>query len=286
MTKTLYITDLDGTLLNNEAEVSDYTVTVLNRLIDAGMHFSVATARTAASAKIILKDVRFTVPVVLMSGVLIHDPIQNRYIKVEGLQPDTVGQIVRILKRHGVTGFMYGLNGETQMTYYETLDPQPLRQFYEERIAKYYKTFTQVASFSDVGGDVIYLTLRDEKARLMPVFDALREVCGIEVMLYHDNYDEKLWYVECFSDKASKYNAVRYLRETYGYERIVCFGDNLNDLPMFRACDERYAVANAKAEVKAAATAVLDRSNDGDGVARWLLENVLVAHRQKSCDSL
>ena len=35
--KTLYISDLDGTLLNANAELSGYTVQTLNRLIDNGV---------------------------------------------------------------------------------------------------------------------------------------------------------------------------------------------------------------------------------------------------------
>ena len=43
MEKTLYITDLDGTLLNPESKVSDYSVSIINELIDKGALFSVAT---------------------------------------------------------------------------------------------------------------------------------------------------------------------------------------------------------------------------------------------------
>jgi hydroxymethylpyrimidine pyrophosphatase-like HAD family hydrolase len=63
------------------------------------------------------------------------------------------------------------------------------------------------------------------------------------------------------------------LKAMLGAERVVCFGDGSNDLPMFRTCDEAYAMRNAEAEVKAAATAVIG-SNLEDGVARWLLANV------------
>ena len=38
---------------------------------------------------------------------------------------------------------------------------------------------------------------------------------------------------------------------------MVCFGDNRNDLQMFGAADESYAVANAVPELKASATGVL-----------------------------
>ena len=48
--KTLYISDLDGTLLNRNAELSAYTKAVLNRVIAEGLCFSVATARPVATA--------------------------------------------------------------------------------------------------------------------------------------------------------------------------------------------------------------------------------------------
>ena len=55
----------------------------------------------------------------------------------------------------------------------------------------------------------------------------------------------------------------------------MCFGDNLNDLPMFAVADEAYAVENAKDEVKAAATGVIG-SNVQMGVVRYLTENAVL----------
>jgi len=54
MTHTLYISDLDGTLLNNKAELSAYAANTLSALIEGGMHFSVATARSLCSVAVIL----------------------------------------------------------------------------------------------------------------------------------------------------------------------------------------------------------------------------------------
>ena len=55
---------------------------------------------------------------------------------------------------------------------------------------------------------------------------------------------------------------------------MVAFGDAINDLPLFAAADECYAVENAVEALKAAATGVIP-SNAQDGVARWLAEHVL-----------
>lgn len=52
----------------------------------------------------------------------------------------------------------------------------------------------------------------------------------------------------------NKASAVLKLKELLGCGRIVSFGDGINDIPMFKISDERYAVKNAAAELKAIAT--------------------------------
>ena len=50
---------------------------------------------------------------------------------------------------------------------------------------------------------------------------------------------------------------------------LVVFGDQINDVGMFRMADEAYAVACAAPDVAPHATAVIG-SNDDDAVALWL----------------
>jgi hypothetical protein len=116
--------------------------------------------------------------------------------------------------------------------------------------------------------------LLDRREKLQPVHDVLAGSPNMNMTMYKDNYSPDLWYLEIFSAKASKRSAVDHLRETYGYDRIVGFGDNLNDLPMFAACDVCVAVENAFPEVKAAA-GIICGANHEDGVAKWLEENAV-----------
>ena len=60
-----------------------------------------------------------------------------------------------------------------------------------------------------------------------------------------------------------------FLKERFGFTRLVVFGDGLNDIPMFNVADESYAVANALEEVKRIATGVIG-SNEEDAVAGFL----------------
>ena len=62
------------------------------------------------------------------------------------------------------------------------------------------------------------------------------------------------------------------LKKQYDCERVVCFGDAINDISMFRIADECYAVENAVDELKKIATGVIS-SNEENGVAIWLKNN-------------
>ena len=58
-------------------------------------------------------------------------------------------------------------------------------------------------------------------------------------------------------------------------ERVISFGDSMNDIPMFEISDESYAVKNALDELKKYATGIIE-SNEDDGVAKWLIGNVSI----------
>ena len=76
----LYITDLDGTLLGLKPEVPLLTVDMLNELIDEGINITYATARSIVSARPILKDVNFKLPVITMNGAFITDPVTGENV--------------------------------------------------------------------------------------------------------------------------------------------------------------------------------------------------------------
>jgi 5-amino-6-(5-phospho-D-ribitylamino)uracil phosphatase len=272
--KTLYISDLDGTLLNQNAEVSEYTTKTLNKLIEKGLYFSIATARTTDTVTMIIKDIENNVPVILMNGVLIYDMQNSNYLKIESITPKSVTDILNLLKEHQITGFLYSIENDKITTYYEDLIAAHRKAFYDERAKKFGRVFTKVNSFNDVPNkNIIYVSVCDKKELLEPLYNSLKASNELHIEFYMDIYLEDYWYMEIFSANASKYKAVRFLREKLGFDKIISFGDNLNDLPMFRASDESYAVSNAKDEVKNAATGVID-SNIENGVIRWLEGNI------------
>jgi len=273
--KTLYISDLDGTLLNSAAEVTPYTRKIINRFTSNGGLFTVATARTLDTVLHILDGVSLSAPAVLLNGVSIFDTRTHRYEKIETIGNSYFCGMLKILSDYGVTGFIYTLENGDIAYYYENLDAEHRRTFHDDRSGKYGRIYTQVKSFAELcENEVVYFSTCDDFTVLSPVHEKLKINANLHIEFYKDIYHKDFWYLEVCSAAASKYNAVSFLKEVYGFDRVISFGDNLNDLPLFRASNECYAVANAKSEVKEKATAIIGGNND-DGVAKWLEENIL-----------
>ena len=267
--KTLYITDLDGTLLNGKAELSGYTVEALNRMITRGVDISVATARTAATALPILKEVKFKVPLVLMNGVLIYDPVTEKYIKKEVIPVDIARRFINSMHEAQQPGLMYTLCGEDMRTYFEPPVNDALCAFIDERRLKYNKSFTQVSDFLSVTDDVIYFCFLDNRKNIESTYSLVNGVEGMRVAKSRNIYSEGQWFIEIFNDAASKRNATQFLRGYGGYGRVIGFGDDTPDISLFEACDEGYAMENAIDELKMIATGVIG-SNSGDSVVKWI----------------
>lgn len=87
-------------------------------------------------------------------------------------------------------------------------------------------------------------------------------------MFQQDKYRPEYW-LELCPQNATKAAAIQRVQELCGCQRVIVFGDSVNDIPMFRMADEAYATQNAIGELKAIATAAIG-DNNADGVARWL----------------
>lgn len=69
--KTLYISDLDGTLLNSQGKISDYSIKTINNLINEGMIFTYATARSLVSASPVTRGLIKNLPLIIYNGTFI-----------------------------------------------------------------------------------------------------------------------------------------------------------------------------------------------------------------------
>lgn len=268
--KRLYVSDLDGTLLNHDAQLSDVTIDIINKGVANGMHFTISTARTPTTALKIIEPLHLKLPVMMMNGVLVYDVNTDSYLKKEILEEQTVMVLLGLIKTKGLDCFLYGLKEGVFCAYYDSVESTSLNYFRNERIMKYDKKFQEVEDLSLVAGkDIIYCMLRERKQRLEGLYRELSVVKGIKVEFYADVYSDEYYMLEIYSERASKKEAVDYLRKQGSYDSVIGFGDNMNDVALWEASDFFYAVANAHPEIQNMAHSVIP-SNDEDGVARYI----------------
>ena len=268
--KRLYISDLDGTLLTSQQTVAEKSAQMLNRCIGEGAYFTFATARSVYSAKPMTESININVPCILMNGVSIYDLENDKYIKNEFIPAQACEEIINVFEGFDVRCFMYKICEEVLTAHFTEMTSDVMRQFAQERKRKFRKPFVQCNRF-EKADDIVYFTTTGEHGLLLPLKQEIDLIIGADCAFYEDTYTGE-WYLEVFSSRASKYNGVKFLSEKYGFEQVTCFGDNLNDIPMFNASDYRVAVENAKPEVKELADDVT-ASNNEDGVALWLEKN-------------
>ncbi len=268
--RRLFVSDLDGTLLNGQAKFSDYTLSTIKKGIENGLCFTISTARTPATALHILEPLQLQLPIMMMNGVLVYDMNTGEYIKKEVLSDSVVMVLLGLIKIKGLNCFLYGQTDNEFHAYYDSVDSKSLNYFRNERIMKYNAKFTEVEDLTIVcDKNIVYCVLREPKEKLAGLYRELSVVKGVKADFYPDVYDEEYYMLEIYSERASKKAAVDFLRQYGHYDSIIGFGDNLNDKGLYDACDYFYAVANAHPEIQNMAHSIIP-SNEEDGVARYI----------------
>lgn len=117
-------------------------------------------------------------------------------------------------------------------------------------------------------GSIFYFTCIDSAEKLHPLYERFKD--RFRSVYSRDIYTGEQW-LEIMPGGATKANAALRLKEMLGCEKLVAFGDSQNDMDLFAAADECYAVANAVPELKERATAVIG-ANSEDAVAKFLLQ--------------
>ncbi len=266
--KTLYISDLDGTLLNENQRMSQYTNSVINRLLDNGIIFSYATARAFETASVVTKGLDNKYPVILHNGSYILDTKTGEIILSNFFE--NAKEIIYDLTCAGIYPIVFSRDDfREQFSFVPERSNKGVLRFAEERIRD--KRYNAVSSFDELNyNTVFYITCIDSDEKLKRFYEKYKNQFHCE---YQINLYTKEQWLEIMPKFATKANAVLQLKKQLGCDRVVCFGDESNDIDMFNISDECYAVKNAVDELKQIATSVIG-SNRDNGVAEWLEKNV------------
>ena len=272
MAKTLYITDMDGTLLGADSKLSENSARIITDLTRRGANITVATARTPATVEIILANTQTSLPAIVMTGAAMWRRNTKSYCNVCYLDDDTYCQLLKKCHEYGINPFRYTLkDGKSMQVYHNgTLTPGE-QAFVDNRLNLGLKNFnlnTPQGLQSTLPGIVFFFAMGDYE-RIFALADDIRANVNCSVSCYVDIFDKNTGFIELFAPGVSKAAAVKQLAKEVNADRVVVFGDNLNDIPMMQVADVAVVVDNALPEVKAIANKVIG-ANTTDAVARFI----------------
>ena len=267
----LVVFDLDGTLLNGESRISDYTQETLALLRDKGIAYTVATGRTLHASRKLLQGQNFNLPQIYKNGVMIWHPHDEYYSRKHVLSEHEVERVLQAFVEQGVTPFIFTLEPNNRHAAYHT----HLQSEAEVRLADELSINRElpVLPAADLPGDaeITNISALGPLAAIENIVDVVATEPHLVAYRGIGMRSHDIHWLDIHHSEGSKGAAVEQLKLDLGVSQVICFGDSDNDLSMFAQADEAYAPSNSIEEVKSAATAVIGH-HDEDGIARFLRE--------------
>ncbi|MED1202601.1 Cof-type HAD-IIB family hydrolase [Heyndrickxia acidicola] len=276
--------DLDGTLLNNEGEISACTINVLKESKRNGFNIFISTGRSYQDAKHLINEYGLKLPIISSNGAQINtadgDKIYSRPLKLE--QSRAIIEFAE--ERHlyfevYIEGCILTPKDASsrlvkELRQYHTKGNDPKRQEYAERQLNQ-RHILEMENISQ------FLMNQD----LPPLKVLVFSFNGGMLSELHSQFSNKNmtitsscpYNVEFTNMGVSKGKAIYYLYDLLGIALpdTVAIGDSMNDYSMFQSTGLRIAMENAHPSIKEQSD-MITKCNNEDGVA-YALEQLVVA---------
>ena len=261
MNTKMILTDLDHTLLRSDGSISEYTKRILKKCQSCGILIVIATARNWIGAERYIDEVQPDYEITT-EGTLIHQ--RGKQIYSCCMDAIDANQIIQDLMKHDPNTEMTVATG--RQVFWNSYHISESEKLHKAVFNDYKKPLCCPVN-------KILAELFDGNAA---VKIANKNHCRLQ------SYRGENWY-SFLPEKSGKTQAITELTKllNIALNDIVSFGDDINDMEMLQICGTGVAVSNAVPDAKAVADCVT-LSNDEDGVAAWIEENILTDRRKKS----
>ncbi len=278
-TPKLIVTDLDGTALNNNKQITAETIKAFERCRKKGIHIAIATARYIVGASYYAKKLHADFQI-LTDGTLVYE--NGRLVYSRTMTKEMTNNIINELKNYACTSHI-AIPTTTALYRFPSDNANPAAdKIHAANIntdANNKKTINP--SFNNIKQDHspgIYFDIDkpfpEEACKIVAhisddnIAKAIAGKCSCEY--FHYRGETRYTF---FHKKASKLDAIEHMADylKISLEDICAFGDDINDIEMIEHCGYGVAMANALDIVKEKADFVT-LSNEENGVAKVLDE--------------
>lgn len=280
--KRLISCDLDGTLLNNHKQISNYSIDILKRLQAQGHVIVLNSGRFYHELAPFIDQLQLEGYVVCCNGFLVLDTIHHHDYRFSALSIDDINIILKHVKSYAQACYLHcGDN------YYLML-ALPYRLLYR-LIVLFVRCFGGLfpKRYKFIVPHILEVKLCSKQA--LPPFECLEKISifgsphllkKLRIEIDHEEERNYRYFkvngmtMEVVRSDVSKANAVEYiaLQEGLTMEDVIAFGDGGNDISLLQVAGTSIAMSNAKPYIKKQAKQCSTYSNQEDGVARYLAE--------------
>lgn len=263
--KGMICLDLDGTLLNQDNEVTERNRQSIRSCLEKGLQVYLVTGRPYCFSKSLALQIDSRIGVIASAGAcyekegrLAEYPIADEALK----------NFLNVVKEFETAHtFLKGLRSFYTHDSYD-------KRFLYDHMNSWFPKELQVTSFVEQSFEEMkekakkihkILVYDMNKEKLAELEERAKLISALCVSRYNDiSFDVT-------AVGTSKGNAIRDIQDDLGIEKsqILAIGDAPNDLPMFEAAGIRIAMANAKPEIAKYCNEITG-SNCEDGVAQVL----------------
>jgi Cof subfamily protein (haloacid dehalogenase superfamily) len=260
----LIVSDCDGTILNSQHAIGEFTKEKILQYVEDGGIFAVSTGRMIASILPVVRAWGLNGVVSAFQGGVIMDIQTERILHESAIPHKTALQICKHLENLGLHIHTYSL----WQAYTNMVDEWTA--VYEKIVGEKMVYKPKMSAFLEESKLAPYKFLmmvdpKDAKRVCKAIAEILPDECFVTT--------SAPFLVEVGLKNATKRKAVTFLADYYGIplEKTIAVGDQLNDLPMIEVAGLGVAVASADPELKEKAY-VLPYTNDEDAVGRLIEE--------------
>ncbi len=268
-TSKIFFTDLDGTLLNDEKEVTPATRNAIDAWTAAGNKFVLCSGRAIDSIKHVKQTMELDFPGIYLigyNGGEIYDCAIDQVVSRIPLSMEQVSLIMKMAKEHNVYCHTY--------TDTHIISPAECEEmsYYQRAIVSPVIICEDIVSALDKEPCKCIAIEIHNPDKLENFRQSLHALIGNEISLLYSN--EK--YLEIFSAKSGKGASILKLCELLDIPvaHTLAAGDAANDISMIQTAGIGIAMANATEEVKNIADIITEHDNNEDGLAPLLLAHL------------
>lgn len=234
----MLITDMDGTLLNSQSQVSKENHIALKYFVSQGGTFTLATGRSEQSVAPYLQSLPVNAPIIVYNGAIIYDFRMQKYLSENGLPEISRETVNDVLQRFPKLGVQIYQRGRTYFLRHNELS-----------LAEQSKlgTSQEIVACTSIPFPWIKILLIGTPENLVEVETYLQAKPQPFRTVYSD-----IHYLELLPKGVSKGQALHHLLQNFVDPSLktIAMGDNLNDLELIVAANWGIAVANAHPELK------------------------------------